>query len=82
MLTLCMDLESAYEGDLYVLYTTSDTVYRSLKKDAHYALISRTMETLGVQNFELRLQGKKGDNFQQAVNEIKETFSGVNVEIR
>lgn len=82
LLTLCMDLECAYEEDLFALYTTSDTIFRSLKKDAHYALIEQALAEMGVERFEIRLRGKKGDGFQQGVNEIKETFSGVKVEIK
>ncbi|MBE5747176.1 MAG: DNA polymerase III subunit gamma/tau [Clostridiales bacterium] len=82
LLTLCMDLECEYEGDLFVLYTTSDTVFRSLKKENHYALIEQALAEVGVAQFEVRLRGKKGDNFQQGVNEIKETFAGVKVEIK
>ena len=82
LLTLCMDLECAYEGELFTLYTTSDTVFRSLKKENHYAFIEQALREVGVGQFELRLRGKKGDNFQQGVNEIKETFGGVKVEIK
>ena len=82
LLTLCMDLECEYEGDKFVLFTTSDTVFRSLKKENHYALIEQALTEVGVGQFELRLRGKKGDNFQQGVNEIKETFGGVKVEIK
>ena len=82
LLTLCMDLECAYEEDFFVLYTTSDTVFRSLKKENHYALIEQALADIGVSQFELRLRGKKGDDFQQGVNAIKETFRGVKVEIK
>ena len=82
LLTLCMDLECEYEGGLFALYTTSDTVFRSLKKENHYALIEQALTEVGVGQFEIRLRGKKGDNFQQGVGEIKETFGGVKVEIK
>ena len=82
LLTLCMDLECEYEEDLFVLYTTSDTVFRSLKKENHYALMEQALADIGVTQFEVRLRGKKGDNFQQGVNAIKETFGGVKVEIK
>ena len=81
-MTLCMDLECEYDGDLFALYTTSDTVFRSLKKENHYALIEQALTEVGVGQFELRLRGKKGDSFQQGVNQIKETFGGVKVEIK
>ena len=82
LLTLCMDLDCVYDGDKLVLSTTSDTVYRSLKKENHYSLIEQALSDVNVGLFELQLRGKKGDNFQQGVNEIKETFSGVKIEIK
>ena len=83
LLTLCMDLDSAYEGETFVLYTTSDTVYRSLTKAEHMALIDKTFEMMGFDGvFEVRLRGKQSDVFERQVEEIKETFGGVKIEIK
>ena len=82
LFTLCMDLDSEYDGDTFVLYTTSDTIYRSLKKEGHYSLIEQALSDVGVAQFDVRLRGKKGDDFQQGLNEIKDTFKGVKVEIK
>lgn len=84
LLTLCMDLDGEYEGDVFVLYTTSDTIYRSLTKQEHYTLIAQAFETMGIdaEGFEIRLRGKQSDDFQKTVNEIKSTFEGVKVEIK
>ena len=69
---------------MFVLYTESDTVYRSLSKPEHMALIAQAFEAIGVDadGFTLRLRGKQSDNFNKAVNEIKETFPTVKVEIK
>ena len=84
LLTLCMDLEGEYDGEVFVLYTTSDTIYRSLTKPEHYALIGQAFAELGLEDgqFEIRLRGKQSDNFQNMVKEIKGTFEGVPVEIK
>ena len=84
LLTLCMDLDGEYENDVFVLYTTSDTIHRSLTKPEHYSLITQAFETMGISEggFEVRLRGKQSDNFQKTVNEIKSTFEGVKVEIK
>ena len=84
LIALCMDLHAEYEDDVFVLYTDSETVHRSLKKEEHYALITQAFEGvgLGADAFEIRLRGKKSDDFTQGVNEIKETFAGVKVEIK
>jgi DNA polymerase III gamma/tau subunit len=84
LLTLCMDLDGEYEDGVFALYTTSDTIYRSLTKPEHYKLIAQTFETMGLQEgqFDIRLRGKQSDVFQKSVNEIKSTFEGVKVEIK
>ena len=84
LFTICMDLENAFEGDVFVLQTPSDTIYRSLCKDEHRAIIKSAFETLGVaeDGFAIRLKGKKEDGFQRAVEEVKDTFQGVKIEIK
>lgn len=84
LLTLCMDLDGEYDGDVFVLYTTSDTVYRSLTKPEHYASITQAFAEMGVaaDGFAVRIRGKQSDDFQKAVNEIKSTFDGVKVDIK
>ncbi len=84
LIALCMDLEGAYEGDIFVLTTDSDTVYRSLNKAEHSALIAQAFGAIGIEEggFEIRLKGKQSDDFQKKVEEIKETFGGVKIEIQ
>ena len=84
LIALCMDLDYAYEGDTFVLYTESDTVYRSLKKEDHYALIAQAFAAVGIEAdcFDIRMKGKKSDTVKSGVDEIKETFGGVPVEVK
>lgn len=84
LLTLCMDLDGEYDGDVFVLYTTSDTVYRALTKPDHYAAITQAFAEIGLQDgqFAVKIRGKQSDDFQKAVNEIKSTFEGVKVDIK
>ena len=84
LLTLCMDLDGEYDGDVFVLYTTSDTIYRSLTKPDHYAAIAQAFADMGLEDgqFAVRLRGKQSDDFQKSVNEIKATFEGVKVDIK
>ena len=67
-----------------MLSTQSDTIYRSLKKPEHETLIQGAFEAIGigVDGFDVRLQGKPSDDFNQQVETIKQTFQGVNVEIK
>ena len=84
LFTICMDLDSAYEGDVFVLSTQSDTIYRSLKKPEHETLIQGAFEAIGigVGGFDVRLKGKPSDDFNEKLEELKETFQGVKVEIK
>ncbi len=84
LIALCMDLDSAYEGEKFLLYTDSDTVYRSLKKEEHFALITQAFAAIGIDGygFDVLLRGKETDTFKKSVEEMKATFPGVNVEIK
>ncbi|MBO5411800.1 MAG: DNA polymerase III subunit gamma/tau [Clostridia bacterium] len=84
LLTLCMDLDSAYDGDTFVLSTESDTVFRSLTKDAHLSLIGQALQEIGVQDgeYDIRLRAKQSDSFEKSLKELKETFAGVPVEVK
>ena len=84
LIALCMDLDSGYDGDVFVLYTESDTVYRSLKKAEHFTLLEQAVEAIGIESsrFDVRLKGKKTDAFQEGVKEIQNTFNGVKIDIK
>ena len=84
LVTMCMDLDYAYEDGIFVLYTQIDTVYRSLKKEEHFALLAQSFENIGISahGFDVRLKGKASDVFQKSVDEIKATFGGVKVEVK
>lgn len=82
LFTICMDLDSAYEGSVFVLYTESETIYRSLTKEEHYSLIKQAFEGIGLTDFDVRLRGKKNDEFNKNLEELKEKFSGVKIEIK
>ncbi len=84
LIALCMDLDGSYEGDVFVLYTDSDTVFRSLKKEEHFALITQAFAAIGVEQggFDLRLKGKQADSFARTAEQVKSTFAGVKVEMK
>ena len=75
---------SAYESDVFVLYTQSDTIYRSLKKSEHEAILKETFAGIGIAEgkYDVRLRGKQSDDFNRSVEEIKNTFQGVKIDIK
>jgi hypothetical protein len=84
LFTLCMDLDSAYEDGKFLLYTGSDTIFRSLTKAEHYTILKDTFATIGIEEdgFEIRQKGKKSEGVQKDVETIKATFSGVKIEVK
>ncbi len=84
LVALCVDLDCGYDGDVFVLYSDLDTAYRLLKKEDNYRLIAQAFEGIGISEggFDIRLKGKRTDDFQKNVEEIKQTFGGVKVEIK
>lgn len=82
LFTLCMDLESEFEGDTFVLYTPVEAVYRSLTRTENNAFIGETLASLGVNSFEIRLKGKGEDKYEKALKQLRENFCGTDIEIK
>ncbi len=83
LFTICMDLDYAYEDGLFVLYTTSDTMFRSLKKEDHHALVTQAFAAIGIAEnaFDVRLKGKQSDEVQKNLEELKATFPKTKIEV-
>lgn len=82
LFTVCMDLDSGYEDGKFTLYTTSDTIYRSLNKEDHYALIKSAFSAIGVEEFAILKKERAGDVFEKNMSELKERFQGVKIDIK
>ena len=84
LFTICMDLDSAYDGDVFTLYTSSETIYRSLSKPEHAALLKDAFAAIGVaeSDYAVQYKGKRADDIADGVEKIKQTFDGVKVEVK
>ncbi len=84
LFTLCMDLESTFEGDTLVLLTDSETVYRGLNKEDNHKFVAETLAEFGVLNFDVRIQKSdaKTSEFDQALEKLKENFNGTDIVIK
>jgi len=84
LFTICMDLEASYEDGVLVLATDSETMYNSIRKEEHYAMITQAFANVGIgaDGFAVRLKTKKADTFSQSMNELKETFPSTEIEIK
>ena len=81
---ICMDLDCGFEDETFVLYTESETIYRSLSKPEHQKLISDSFAGIGIgeNEYAVRLRGKKSENFDKGMAQLKEDFKGVKIEIK
>ena len=84
LFAMCMDLEYGYEGDVFVLYTDSQTIYNALSRVEHQTMIGQAFQEIGVQQteFAVKLRGKQADPIDQGIKELKTTFAGVKIEIK
>ena len=84
LFAICMDMEYAYEDGVFTLYTESDTIYRSLSKDEHQALLRQSFEAIGIgaNEFSVQLKGKKTDELDKGLQALKQTFGGVKMDIK
>jgi DNA polymerase-3 subunit gamma/tau len=82
LFTLCMDLESCFEGDKFVLITPTEAVYKALTREENNKFIAETLATLGVFAHEVRLKTQGEDKLQSAINKLKDNFKGTDIEIK
>lgn len=82
LFTLCMDLESAFEGDTFVLYTPTEAVFKALNREENSKFISETLAELGVFSHEVRLKPKEEDKYERAERILKENFKGTDINIK
>lgn len=82
LFTLCMDLESAFEGDTFVMSTTVEAIYRSLNREDNKNYISEALQSLGVYSFDIRLKPKGEDKYEKAIGELRDNFGGTDITIK
>lgn len=82
LFTICMDMESGFDGDTFVLYTTKETLLNTLKRETNFPVVQNALNKIGVTNFDLRLKSKEKDDTNKALDEIKEKFAGANITVK
>jgi DNA polymerase-3 subunit gamma/tau len=82
LFTLCMDLESAFEGDKFILITPTEAVYKALTREENNKFIAETLAELGVFSHEVRLKSRGEDKLESAINKLKDNFKGTDIEIK
>ena len=82
LFTLCMDLECDFEGEKLVFFTHSEAVYKALNRTDNAKYISECLAELGVSEHEVRLKHKVESQFDKSLNELKENFNGIDIDIK
>ena len=82
LFTLCMDLDSAFEGDKFIMYTDTEAVYRALSREENSRTISEALADLGVFSHEVRLRPKGESKWESAERRLRENFKGIDIDIK
>ena len=82
LFTMCQDLDTAFEGDKFVLSTGSDTIFRRLNSEDNYKSVKLALENIGITDFDIRLRGARRDPAEGAVEELKRNFPDADIEIK
>ena len=84
LFTICMDLDATFEDGVLVLSTESETMYNSIKKEEHYALVCQAFAAIGMEEsaFALRLKSRQADGFTKGLEALKESFPSTKIEIK
>ena len=81
LFTMCSDLEASFEGNTLVLMTDSETVFRSLGREEHRAVMAQAFAQVGVSDFVLRMKGKAQDD-KKGLEQLKRDFPDYPIEVK
>lgn len=79
LFTMCSDLEFFFEGATLVLATTSETIFRALKREDHEKVMKEVFDGLGVA-FEVRQ--KAAAETKRGISELEQNFSEYTVQVK
>ena len=82
LFTLCMDLDHTFEGDKMILLTDSEAVFKALNRAENAKFLSEVLLELGVPSYEVRFKQKGESDLEKALKELKQNFSGTDIDIK
>ncbi len=82
LFTLCMDLESSFEGDTLILATDTDAVFKALNREENARFIREALAELNVFSHEVRLKAKGESKWESAERRLRENFKGIDIDIK
>ncbi len=81
LFVMCQDLTSDFKGDTFVLYTDSEVVFKSLKRENHAASVKAALESIGIYDYDIKLKGDESVS-ESLLDRVKEDFADINIEER
>ena len=82
LFTMCQDLETAFEGDTFILTTDSDTIFRRLNSADNYKNVQAALAAIGIRSFEIRRKGAQKDPFEAGVEQLRKNFPDADIEVK
>ncbi len=82
LFTMCQDLETAFEGDTFILTTDSDTIFRRLNSADNYKNVQAALAAIGIHSFEIRRKGAQKDPFEADVETLRKNFPDADIEVK
>lgn len=82
LFTLCMDLEHSFEGDKIVFTTDNDAVFKALNRNENSSYIAEVLAELGVYEHEIKYKSPEQSDYEKALEELKQNFSGTDIDIK
>ncbi len=82
LFTLCMDLETEFEGDKLIFITDNESVYKALNRADNYNFMGGVVAEFGITEYEIRYRPKGESDFDKALGELKNNFGGTNITIK
>lgn len=79
LFVMCRELSSRFDGDKFILSTDNENIYRSLRREEHYSLISAALAAIGVADFDIEYGGKNKQENQSLVEKIKQDFGDLKI---
>ncbi|MCH5148573.1 MAG: DNA polymerase III subunit gamma/tau [Clostridiales bacterium] len=82
LFTLCMDLEHSFEGDKIIFTTDNDAVFKALNRNENSSYIAEVLAELGVYEHEIKYKSPEQSDYEKALEELKQNFSGTDIDIK
>lgn len=82
LFTLCMDLDHRFEGDKIVFITDNDTVFKALNRNENSSFIAEVLSEFGVTEHEIVYKSPEQSDYEKALEELKNNFSGTDIDIK